>query len=34
MSLAPTIGLVSNIQSQPYSEMDSLLELLAPFFNL
>lgn len=33
-SLAPTIGQVSDIQSQPYSEMDSLLELLAPFFNL
>lgn len=34
MSLAPTIGLVSDIQSQPYSEMDSLLELLTAFFNL
>lgn len=34
MSPAPTIGRVSNTQSQPCSEMDSLLELLASFFNL
>ena len=31
---SPTIGRVSNTQSQPCSEMDSLLELLTSFLNL